>query len=93
MNCQPLFLLDNMPSEVFIDSAGFDSYGRIAYRRSTPEEHRYYWRVSPPEVPQEVVGGYQSCTSEDPYVPIAQLFKVREALTAIKAAFICSKST
>ena len=78
-----------MPREdALVDSIGFDSYGHVAYHRSTPEEHRYYWRASPPEVSQEIVDRYQSSALAGPCVPIPQLLGVPEALTPIEVACV-----
>jgi hypothetical protein len=78
-----------MPTEhVFLNSIGFDSYGHRAYCISTPEEHRYDWRVSPPEIPQTVVDRYRSSFAHVSSVLIHELLVVPESLTSAEVACV-----
>ncbi|TFK39141.1 hypothetical protein BDQ12DRAFT_734981 [Crucibulum laeve] len=61
VDSEPLFRLDHLPpEEIFLESIGFDSYRHRAYVASTPEEYRYNWTASPPEVDAKLNELYHS---------------------------------
>ena len=67
---------------VFLSSIGVDSYGNRAYSLTTPEEHRYRWKSSPPPVSQLTIGMYDAISrSEGRAAPIHELLGIKETLS------------
>jgi len=48
-------------------------------------EYRYDWKAPPPEIPQEVVDRYRSCSVEDSCAPVHELLGVPESLAVPEA--------
>ncbi|KAJ7645938.1 hypothetical protein DFH06DRAFT_580166 [Mycena polygramma] len=68
VDSNPLFPLNNMPPtpELFLAWIGVDSYGHRSYSPSTPQQHIYNWRATPPEVENNVIDDYVSCQPSSP---------------------------